>query len=52
MTHLEELVNNDSVQEKYAQIKDFFNKSEYAKYLMSFREQEKEDDPVKAVRRI
>ena len=34
MTDLEELANSDSVQEKHAQIKDFLNKLDYAKYLM------------------
>ena len=34
MTHLEELANNDSAQEKYAQIEEFLNKREYAKHPM------------------
>lgn len=34
MTHLEELANNDTVQEKHAHIKGFLNKWEYPKYPM------------------
>ena len=67
MTDFEELANSDSVQEKHAQIKDFLNKLDYAKYLMrlaiylavlailvqmSLSEQKEKHDPVKAVQRI